>query len=312
MPGIASAATSVVIGYVAGGTRTIRVGAGGIMLPNHSPLVIAEQFGTLESLYPGPHRPRPRPRARHRPADDARAAPRSRRAPTTFPQDVHGAAGAARAGPQPGQAVQAVPGAGLERAALDPRLEPVRRAARRARSACRTRSRRTSRPTRCCRRSTIYRAAVQAVGAARSSRTRWSACNVVAADDRRRGAAAVHVARSRRSRNLARGRAASCRRRSTTSRRTGRPAEKPQASRMLRVLVRRLARDGARRARARSSRTTGADELMVASGDLRPRQESEIVRNRGGRRGSRFKTVVRQPGAGSAGPLALLSWYGQA
>ncbi len=53
MPGIASAATSVLIGHVAGGTRTIRVGAGGIMLPNHSPLVIAEQFGTLASLYPG-------------------------------------------------------------------------------------------------------------------------------------------------------------------------------------------------------------------------------------------------------------------
>src|SRR5271165_3762998 len=53
MPGIASAATSVVICHVAGGTRTIRVGAGGIMLPNHSPLVIAEQFGTLESLFPG-------------------------------------------------------------------------------------------------------------------------------------------------------------------------------------------------------------------------------------------------------------------
>ncbi len=53
MPGIASAATSVVIGHVAGGTSTIRVGAGGVMLPNHSPLVIAEQFGTLESLYPG-------------------------------------------------------------------------------------------------------------------------------------------------------------------------------------------------------------------------------------------------------------------
>ena len=53
MPGIASAATSVVIGHVAGGTTTIRVGAGGIMLPNHSPLAIAEQFGTLESLYPG-------------------------------------------------------------------------------------------------------------------------------------------------------------------------------------------------------------------------------------------------------------------
>jgi luciferase family oxidoreductase group 1 len=53
MPGIASAATSVVIGHVASGTATIRVGSGGIMLPNHSPLVIAEQFGTLASLYPG-------------------------------------------------------------------------------------------------------------------------------------------------------------------------------------------------------------------------------------------------------------------
>ena len=53
MPGIASAATAVMIGHVAGGTSRIRVGAGGIMLPNHSPLVIAEQFGTLASLYPG-------------------------------------------------------------------------------------------------------------------------------------------------------------------------------------------------------------------------------------------------------------------
>ena len=53
IPGIASAATSVVIAHVAGGTSTIRVGAGGIMLPNHSPLVIAEQFGTLASLFPG-------------------------------------------------------------------------------------------------------------------------------------------------------------------------------------------------------------------------------------------------------------------
>ena len=52
MPGIASAATSVLIGHIAGRTETIRVGAGGIMLPNHSPLVIAEQFGTLEALYP--------------------------------------------------------------------------------------------------------------------------------------------------------------------------------------------------------------------------------------------------------------------
>src|SRR6201995_624749 len=53
MPGIASAATSVVIAHVAAGTSTIRVGAGGIMLPNHSPLGIAEQFGTLAALHPG-------------------------------------------------------------------------------------------------------------------------------------------------------------------------------------------------------------------------------------------------------------------
>src|ERR1700679_1167138 len=53
MTGIASAATSVLIGHVAGGTKTIRVGSGGVMLPNHAPLVIAEQFGTLEALYPG-------------------------------------------------------------------------------------------------------------------------------------------------------------------------------------------------------------------------------------------------------------------
>src|SRR5207342_1285457 len=53
MTGIASAATSVVIAHVAGGTSTIRVGSGGVMLPNHSPLVIAEQFGTLEALFPG-------------------------------------------------------------------------------------------------------------------------------------------------------------------------------------------------------------------------------------------------------------------
>ena len=53
MPGVASAAASVVIGHIAAGTKTIRVGAGGIMLPNHAPYVIAEQFGTLERLFPG-------------------------------------------------------------------------------------------------------------------------------------------------------------------------------------------------------------------------------------------------------------------
>ena len=53
MPGIASSATAVLMGYVAAGTATIRVGSGGVMLPNHAPLVIAEPFGTLEALYPG-------------------------------------------------------------------------------------------------------------------------------------------------------------------------------------------------------------------------------------------------------------------
>ncbi len=87
MPGIASAATSVVIGYVAGGTKTIRVGSGGIMLPNHSPLVIAEQFGTLESLYPG----RIDLGLGRAPGADqatARALRRDANGPDTFPQDV--------------------------------------------------------------------------------------------------------------------------------------------------------------------------------------------------------------------------------
>ena len=53
MPGIICAATSILVGHIAGNTKKIRVGSGGIMLPNHSPLVVAEQFGTLESLYPG-------------------------------------------------------------------------------------------------------------------------------------------------------------------------------------------------------------------------------------------------------------------
>src|SRR5690625_5265149 len=53
MPGIASSATSVIIGHIAGATENMRIGSGGIMLPNHATLVVAEQFGTLESLYPG-------------------------------------------------------------------------------------------------------------------------------------------------------------------------------------------------------------------------------------------------------------------
>ncbi len=111
MTGIASAATSVVIGYVAGGTRTIRVGAGGVMLPNHSPLVIAEQFGTLESLYPG----RIDLGLGRAPGTDMvtlRALRRDPHAAEAFPDDVLELQ--ALFGPvQPGQAYRAVPGAGL-------------------------------------------------------------------------------------------------------------------------------------------------------------------------------------------------------
>lgn len=112
MTGIASAATAVVIGYLAGGTSTIRVGSGGIMLPNHSPLVIAEQFGTLESLYPG----RIDLGLGRAPGTDSRTVRALRRDPSSadrFPQDVLELQ-ALLAPPQSGQAVRAVPGAGTE------------------------------------------------------------------------------------------------------------------------------------------------------------------------------------------------------
>jgi luciferase family oxidoreductase group 1 len=113
MPGIASAATSIVIGHVAAGTRSIRVGAGGIMLPNHSPLVIAEQFGTLATLFPGRidlgvgRAPGTDPltmRALRRSLeDDVRAFPENVVELMRYFQPV-----------APGQRVRAVPGAGLE------------------------------------------------------------------------------------------------------------------------------------------------------------------------------------------------------
>ena len=108
MTGIASAATSLVISHVAAGTSTIRVGSGGIMLPNHSPLVIAEQFGTLEALYPG----RIDLGLGRAPGTDQRTLRALRRDPgtaDTFPQDVVELQ--ALLGPvQANQAVQAVPG----------------------------------------------------------------------------------------------------------------------------------------------------------------------------------------------------------
>lgn len=112
MPGIASAATSVVIGYIAGGTSTIRVGSGGVMLPNHAPLVIAEQFGTLASLYPG----RIDLGLGRAPGTDMQTARALRRANTgedSFPQDVLELQAYFKPA-SPDQRVRAVPGAGLD------------------------------------------------------------------------------------------------------------------------------------------------------------------------------------------------------
>jgi luciferase family oxidoreductase group 1 len=112
MPGIASAATAVLIGYVAGGTERIRVGAGGIMLPNHAPLQVAEQFGTLAALYPK----RIDLGLGRAPGTDqaaTRALRRYYQGADEFPADV--AELLRYFDPvQPGQTVQAVPGAGLE------------------------------------------------------------------------------------------------------------------------------------------------------------------------------------------------------
>jgi luciferase family oxidoreductase group 1 len=111
MIGIASAATGVAIGYVASGTKTIRVGAGGIMLPNHAPLIIAEQFGTLESLYPG----RIDLGLGRAPGTDQRTLHALRRDPMSadrFPDDVLELQTFFEPSAD-NQAVQAVPGAGL-------------------------------------------------------------------------------------------------------------------------------------------------------------------------------------------------------
>ena len=113
LPGIASAATAVALAHVAAGTSRIRVGAGGIMLPNHAPLLIAEQFGTLAALHPG----RVELGVGRAPGSDqvtARAMRRNLHASgDEFPQDVMELMGYFRPA-EPGQAVRAVPGEGLE------------------------------------------------------------------------------------------------------------------------------------------------------------------------------------------------------
>jgi luciferase family oxidoreductase group 1 len=112
MDGVASSATSVLIGYVAGGTKTIRVGSGGVMLPNHAPLVIAEQFGTLATLYPG----RIDLGLGRAPGTDRMTMQALRRTLASndedgFPQDVLELQAYLDA-PEPRQAVRAIPGMG--------------------------------------------------------------------------------------------------------------------------------------------------------------------------------------------------------
>jgi luciferase family oxidoreductase group 1 len=113
LPGIASAATAVALAHMAAGTKHIRIGAGGIMLPNHAPLLIAEQFGTLAALHPG----RVELGLGRAPGSDQVTARAVRRAllggAENFPQEVVELMGYFQPA-EPGQAVQAVPGAGLE------------------------------------------------------------------------------------------------------------------------------------------------------------------------------------------------------
>jgi luciferase family oxidoreductase group 1 len=113
MPGIASAATAVALAHVAAGTRAIRIGAGGIMLPNHAPLVVAEQFGTLAALHPG----RVDLGLGRAPGTDQLAARALRRNPASdvgdFPRDVVELLAYLRP-VAPDQALRAVPGAGAE------------------------------------------------------------------------------------------------------------------------------------------------------------------------------------------------------
>ena len=240
MVGIASAATAVVIGYMAGGTSTIRVGAGGIMLPNHSPLVIAEQFGTLESLYPG----RIDLGLGRAPGTDQRTlralAARGRRG--TFPQDVLELQ--ALFGPvQPGQAHPGRAGRRDQGADVDSGIESVRRAARRACSGCHMPLPRTSRPMRCIRR---WRCIARASSPRRNCRSPMPWRESTSSPRRRmRRRAALHLHAAAVHQSVP-GTAASCSRPSTISRPTGRRG-KGAGDAHAGVFIRRLAKNCGKR-----------------------------------------------------------------
>ncbi len=272
MIGIASAATAVVIAHVAGGTQTIRVGAGGIMLPNHSPLVIAEQFGTLEALYPG----RIDLGLGRAPGTDQLTTRALRRDPTsadTFPQDVLELQ-RYLADAQPGQRVRAMPGAGssvplwilgssLFGAQLAAMLGlPYAFASHFA-------------PDALLPALEIYRERFQPSEQLQEPYAMVGA-NVIVADDDET-ARRLFTSAQQAFTNILRGRRGQLPPPIDDIEAYWTPPEKERASAMLTPLVRRLARDGARRARGvrRGDRRRRADRRR---GDPRPRGAAALVR----------------------------------
>ncbi len=224
MTGIASAATAVVIAHIAGATRRIRVGAGGIMLPNHAPLVIAEQFGTLEALVSRTDRPRPRACAGHRPDDRARAATQPRRQRRPLP------AGRARAAvllsarqPRPGGARGA--GRGAAGAALATRAPASTGPSWPPTSVCPSPSLRTSRRASFSRRSTSIAAASAPPPSSTGPGSRSPPTRSPPTPTRRRSTCCARCGcASQRWRAACAG---SCSRRRPSSRRTGRRPSSP-------------------------------------------------------------------------------------
>ena len=260
MPGIASAATSVVIGHIAAGTKTIRVGAGGIMLPNHAPYVIAEQFGTLARLFPG----RIDLGLGRAPGTDQltlRALRRTPEAAENFPQDVlEVQAFLAPAGPN--QRIRAVPAAGTEVPLVDSWDRVISARCWRPNSGFPMPSPRISRPN-CSSRRCRSTAAASNLPSSLTVPMRWwaSTSSPPAAMTRRAG----WRRRSRcPSRTSSAARAALASRRSTTLKATGRLRKRAQAMSMLaRSIV--GSPDTVRSGIDALIAETGADELMIVS-----------------------------------------------
>ncbi len=260
IPSVASAATSVIIEHVASGTKTIRVGAGGIMLPNHSPLVIAEQFGTLESLHPG----RIDLALGRAPGSDQTTAQALRRTPQAgdmFPQDVHGADVVLSPTIRRTPCVRCPARGSMSRSASSDRACSAR-SSRRI-SGCRSRSRRTLRRQLLAQAIEIYRARFKPSRQLEKPYLMLGA-NVVAADTGRRSAAALHVVSAVVRERC--GAAIRClfRRRSKATSCRFTPIERAQLEPMLSMAIVGGPETVRRRLREFIA-TTGADEIIIAS-----------------------------------------------